>query len=653
MSINPLWTPSDEQIKNSRLHAFMQYVNTTHHLTLHSYSELHQWSIESLSDFWQSVADFCRLHAHHAAATVYQPHQDPLQAKWFTGCTLNFAENLLRRTDDAVALIETSESGALKTWSYNELCTAVNRLAHYLRAQGIQPRDRIAAMLPNSSAAVIGMLAAATIGATWASCSPDFGAENIIDRFSQISPQVLIVVDSHHYKGKRHCHEKKIQILQSALDMPHTLYVRQGHPSSQSRPTTGDFNQIISTPTEKLPAFPSFAFDHPLYIVFSSGTTGKPKCIVHGAGGTLLQHLKEHQLHCDIQPLDRVFFYTNTGWMMWNWLVSALASEATVILYDGCPTHPHSHTLLSLIQTHRISHFGISAKLVEIWQKGEAIKNTSATYESLQSVLTTGSPLLPQAFDYLYMHIKSDLRVSSISGGTDIISCFALGNPILPVYRGEIQCIGLGMDVKIFDQHGHAVIDETGELVCCQPFPSMPIQFFNDPENTRYRASYFSLYENTWAHRDFARLTPEQGLVIYGRSDTTLNPGGVRIGTAEIYRQLDKIPSILDAIAIGYPYQGSEYIILLVCLSPVQALNLDLQETIKRTIRNNTSSHHVPKQIISVPELPRTLSGKLAESAVKNRLIDRDIDNTLALSNPECLQHIHPSLIDTAQLTSY
>ena len=335
---------------------------------------------------------------------------------------------------------------------------------------------------------------------------------------------------------------------------------------------------------------------------------------------------------------------------MWNWLVSALASEATLILYDGCPTYPHPHTLLSLIQAHRITHFGISAKLVEIWQKGDATTPPDLNVDSLQSILTTGSPLLPQAFDYLYSQIKKNLRVSSISGGTDIISCFALGNPLLPVYRGEIQSLGLGMDVKIFNQYGQAAINQTGELVCCQPFPSMPVQFFNDPNNTRYRASYFSLYPNTWAHRDFARLTLRHGLIIYGRSDTTLNPGGVRIGTAEIYRQLDNIPSIIDAAAIGYPYQGSEYIILLVCLSPTQILTQDLQATIKHTIRSNTSSHHVPKLIISVPELPRTLSGKLAESAVKNRLINRQVDNTLALSNPDCLQHISPLLIDISKL---
>ena len=632
------------------MHGFMQHVNTTHRLNLHTYSCMHQWSVEFPDAFWQSVADFCHLHTHQPATSIYQPHQDPLQAQWFTGCRLNFAENLLRRTDDATALIEVSEDGTSEIWSFKKLRTAVNRFAHHLRTLGIQPRDRVAAILPNNSAAIIGMLAATSIGATWASCPPDFGAENIIDRFAQITPQVLITALSHQYKGKTHCHRNKIHTLQAALNVPHLIYAGEQRDLPKSQPKGTFLNRIIDTPTDKPLTFTSFDFNHPLYILFSSGTTGKPKCIVHGAGGTLIQHLKEHQLHCNVQPLDRLFFYTNTGWMMWNWLVSALASEATLILYDGCPTYPHPHTLLSLIQAHRITHFGISAKLVEIWQKGDATTPPDLNVDSLQSILTTGSPLLPQAFDYLYSQIKKNLRVSSISGGTDIISCFALGNPLLPVYRGEIQSLGLGMDVKIFNQYGQAAINQTGELVCCQPFPSMPVQFFNDPNNTRYRASYFSLYPNTWAHRDFARLTLRHGLIIYGRSDTTLNPGGVRIGTAEIYRQLDNIPSIIDAAAIGYPYQGSEYIILLVCLSPTQILTQDLQATIKHTIRSNTSSHHVPKLIISVPELPRTLSGKLAESAVKNRLINRQVDNTLALSNPDCLQHISPLLIDISKL---
>ena len=632
---SPLWTPPD-QGKNSTLYHFLQYINHQASLSLQSYHELHHWSVTQPTSFWQHWWQYSQIKFHSAPEAVWEPAARFQDTQWFPGATLNFAANLLTSPAQATALIYAREDGMRRTLSYGELSQQAANLAAHFIACGIKQGDRIAAFLPNGPEAVITLLAASSIGATFSSCSPDFGYEGIFDRFSQIQPTLLVATLTHHYHGKCHRHHEKITRLCHALNIDHVITVNHDQDDTPfSLPHAIDWAAIPTT-SAPLPSTP-LPFAHPLYIVFSSGTTGQPKCIVHSAGGTLIQHTKEHRLHVNLQPQERLFFYTTTGWMMWNWLISGLASGATLVLYDGSPHFPAIDTLFSLCDEFDIQHFGVGAKLIEQCRSQGCRPNTTHPLKHLTQVLTTGSPLTPDDFDYLYHAVKKEMRVGSISGGTDILSCFALCNPMLPVYRGEIQCLGLGMDVAVFDHHGKPTNQSKGELVCRTPFPSMPVQFLNDPDGKRYQQAYFNVYPNIWAHRDFARLTSHHGLIIYGRSDTTLNPGGVRIGTAEIYRHTDNIDVITDAIAIGHTVNGNESIILFVCLTEDTRLDEKLIQQIKNTIRQGASPHHAPKHIFHVTGVPRTMSGKLTEQAAKLAYLGEPVPNTHALINPECL----------------
>jgi len=637
----PLWQPTKDAIKNSQMMQFIHQINKTQHTDISNYPDLHQWSIEHSELFWKSIWDFNEIIASQSATTILSNKDNMDKATWFVDAKLNFAENLLKRKDNHTAIISITENNQQTTLTYQELHHQVAVWAQQLRSYGIQPGDRIAAFMPNIPETIIAMFAAISIGAVWSSCSPDFGLQGLTDRFSQIKPSILFAVDGHQYNGKQHHDLEKIAQLQDQLpDLKKTIII----PFINENPDIRKIkNAILWTEihAEKTPelTFEQLPFNHPIYILYSSGTTGKPKCMVHGAGGTLLQHLKEHRLHVDLRPEDKHFFYTTCGWMMWNWLVSSLATGATLILYDGAPLFPKPNRLFDLIDKLGITVFGVGAKLIESFEKNYITPIITHSLSSLRTILTTGSPLLPESFDYVYTKIKKDLCLSSISGGSDIVSCFALGNPILPVYSGELQCLGLGMNVKVFNDHGKAVTEEKGELVCTDPFPAMPIYFWNDTDGEKFHNAYFNRYKNVWAHGDYAKITAHNGLFIYGRSDATLNPGGIRIGTAEIYQQVEKCDDVLDCMAVGQAWQGSERIILFIVLRNGSILNEALTQKIKTEIRQHASPHHVPAKIIQVPDLPRTISGKIVELAVKKIIHGKTVKNLDALANPEVLEH--------------
>ncbi|WP_423063697.1 acetoacetate--CoA ligase [Candidiatus Paracoxiella cheracis] len=636
-----VWEPSSEASSQSSMAAFIQYVNLHHHQQIGSYSRLYQWSIDYPSLFWASIADFCKLITSQPPDGIKVPSNKMQHTQWFTGAKLNFAENLLRRRDEHLAIIFASERGDYRTLTYNQLFSEVTALSNHLRSLGVKSGDRIAGFLPNLPETVIAMLAATSIGAVWSSCSSDFGLQGLLDRFGQIEPTILFAVDGHTYKGKAFHHIEKIKNLQETLPtLKQTIVVPYLNktPDISSLKNTQLYSDCLNQSTNNF-SFEQLPFDHPGYIMYSSGTTGKPKCMVHGAGRTLLQHLKELILHTNLNSKDRIFFNTTCGWMMWNWLVSSLAVGATIVLYEGAPFYPKPTALYDLIDKANINIFGVGAKLIELSAKQNLEPIKTHALSQLRSILTTASPLTPESFDYVYTKIKRDVCLSSISGGSDIISCFALGNPMLPVYRGELQCIGLGMAVKIFNDEGKPVIGEKGELVCTAPFPSMPIYFWNDPNGEKYQHAYFDKYPGIWAHGDYAEITKHGGMIIYGRSDTTLNPGGIRIGTAEIYQQLEKIPEVIEGLAIAQQWENSERIILFVVLKSGLKLNDMIIKTIKDLIRKNTSPHHVPAKIIQVPDLPRTISGKIVELAVKEIIHNQPIKNKEALANPEALDY--------------
>lgn len=629
----PLWQPNKQTYQHSYLQQFMQqqqYID---------YDSLYQWSIDHPEQFWAALAQFAGINFNSPAKHVLQHADDLEKAIWFDGATLNFAEQLLQRRDNHTALIFAGENGERRRMSYAELYQEVAKLTHYLRSIGIKSGDRIAGFMPNCIETVVAMLASTAIGAIWSSCSPDFGLSGLINRFQQIEPSILFAVNYHSYKGHTYDHTDKIAQLQAALpSLQKTIVVpfinKQAEISSLTNAI--DYQDCINNKATDI-TFEAFDFNHPIYILYTSGTTGKPKCMLHGAGGTLLQHKKELMLHTDLHPEDTFFFFTTCGWMMWNWLISGLSIGATLVLYDGFPFYPKKLNLFALIDELKINVFGVGAKHIEFISKGKTTPINTYQLNSLKTILTTGSPLLPESFDYVYQKIKHDVRLSSISGGSDIISCFVLGNPLLPVYRGEIQCRGLGMKVEVFDDDGSPVREQQGELVCTAPFPSMPVCFWNDKDGEKYHNAYFSSYPNVWAHGDYAKLTKHNGMIIYGRSDATLNPKGVRVGTAEIYNQVDKIPEILDCIAVGQNWQGNQRIVLFVKLRDGISLGKDLLRHIKATIRNNTSPHHVPAKIMQVPDIPRTISGKNVEIAVKKILDGKPIKNGSALANPESL----------------
>ncbi|STX29589.1 acetoacetyl CoA synthetase [Legionella beliardensis] len=642
-----VWQPKYPEA--TQMWQFMQFVEKAEQTSFANYQALHQWSIDHIARFWELLCQFFAIDFKTPPQRILNHSGHMLNATWFEGATFNFAEKLLTRRDSHPALISIKENGERIVLTYQELYQQVAACAQGLKQAGVAVGDRVAAIMPNVSHTVIAMLATASLGAIWSSCSPDFGAQAAIDRFGQIEPKVLFVCNGHYYLGKAHQDLPKIKEVSQALPSLQKIIICPILTSNNEQFNLtnaclwDDFIQQITTCE-----FQNLPFAHPLYILFSSGTTGKPKCIVHGAGGTLLQHIKELGLHTDITEKDNLFFYTTCGWMMWNWMVSVLALGATLTLYDGSPTYPDAYRLFQLINDEKITVFGTSAKFISAVDKADAKPSTRFKLETLRTILSTGSPLLPKNYDFVYQDIKAEVQLSSISGGTDIVSCFALGNPLLPIYKGELQCFGLGMAVNVFDEQGHPVVQERGELVCTKPFPSMPIYFWNDFEKKAYKHAYFERYKNVWAHGDFAEITRHQGLIIYGRSDAILNPGGIRIGTAEIYRQVEKIPQVVDSIVIGQDWQDDIRIILFVKLQEGLQLDDELQDLIKQTIKRNASPRHVPAKILQVPDIPRTMSGKIVEVAVRQIVHGQEINNIQSLANPEALAYFK----DRSELTN-
>ncbi|MGG2397993.1 acetoacetate--CoA ligase [Pseudomonas sp. SH1-B] len=637
----PLWAPSAERIAASRMDAFRCFVNERHTLQLDDYPALHAWSVDQREAFWQAIVDFFDIRFHTPAQCVLREGPAMPDAQWFPGATLNFAEHLLRRRDGHPALVAIGEDGSREQLSYAQLAAQVAGLERALRDAGVGIGDRVAAFMPNTWQSVVGMLATASLGATWSSCSPDFGTQGVIDRFGQIEPKVLIAAAGYRYAGKDLDLTNKLnEILEQLPSLEQLLIVPYARPlacpedyrSPAQISLWRDFYQPGGAPQ-----FTPVPFDQPLYILYSSGTTGVPKCIVHGGGGTLLQHVKEHGLHTDLGATDTLFYYTTCGWMMWNWLVSGLALGATLVLYDGSPFHPEPTRLVELIDAEDISIFGTSAKFIAALDKAGVKPRESHQLTRLKAILSTGSPLAHESFDYVYRDVKRDVCLSSISGGTDIVSCFALGNPTLPVWRGELQCKGLGMDVQVWDEAGQPLHGDKGELVCARHFPSMPVGFWNDTDGEKFHAAYFATFPGVWAHGDYAEETAHGGLIIHGRSDAVLNPGGVRIGTAEIYRQVEKVPQVLESIAIGQDWQGDVRVVLFVRLRDDLTLDDALREEIRRVIRANTTPRHVPAKIVQVADIPRTISGKIVELAVRNVVHGRAVKNTDALANPQAL----------------
>ena len=652
--MEPIWEPSAERIARANLTQFIAQVRQLGErtATIGDYDALYDWSVRDLELFWLEVVRFCGVTwgMRDPALACERPligrdrvaPPDPvLGPRWFVGSRLNFAENLLRYRDDHEALVAWNERGFQRRLTYAELYREVSRIAAALRESGVGPGDRVAGFMPNLPETVIAMLAATSIGASWSSCSPDFGVGGVLDRFGQIQPRVLFCAESYLYNGREiDCLQRVREIAERIPEIERVVVVPYLHEGMDLTGIRGavrwdDFAGAGAAPL----VFEHVDFDAPLYVMYSSGTTGLPKCMVHGVGGTLVQHLKELALLNDITRDDRVFYFTTCGWMMWNWLVSGLALGATLVLYDGAPLIRHRPILWDMAQDERITVFGTSAKWLALAEKEGLTPQATHDLSALQAILSTGSPLAAHSFDYVYASVKQDVRLSSISGGTDIISCFAGGNPIGPVYRGELQKRSLGMKVEIFDARGQAVVGEPGELVCTAPFPSMPVGFWNDLDGSKYRAAYFDVYPNVWRHGDWAELTPRGGMIIYGRSDATLNPGGVRIGTAEIYRQVERLPEVLESVVIGQEIDGEDVrIVLFVRLVDGEQLTEALKEKIRETISANASPHHVPKRIVQVADIPRTISGKITELAVRDVVHGRVVNNVDALANPGALE---------------
>ncbi|WP_275289346.1 acetoacetate--CoA ligase [Halomonas elongata] len=635
----PLWHPSPETIATTQMATLMRRIEAEYGAQLRDYADLHAWSVEHADRFWSLLWDSFGVIAEHRGKRVLEAPEAMPGARWFPDARLNFAANLLRRRDEAPALIAHDERGRRRELSHAALYRHVARLARALRNDGVEPGDRVAGFVPNSEHAVIAMLATASLGAVWSSCSPDFGFQGVLDRFGQITPRVLIAADGYTWNGKPIDTRPRLAEIARALDGLDSLVVfpfLEDAPSLDEVPGAVAWDDYLDNDAEEIDFLPR-PFDHPLYILYSSGTTGTPKCIVHSAGGTLLQHLKEHRLHTDLSASDTLFYYTTCGWMMWNWLASGLASGATLVLFDGAAFAPDPDVLWRIAAREGITVFGTSARYLAACEKEGLVPGRDHDLAPLRTVLSTGSALSHESFDYVYRDIKSDLLLASISGGTDIVSCFALGCPIRPVHRGQLQCRGLGMAVDVFDDDGRPLRGEKGELVCTRPFPSMPIGFWNDPNGERYHDAYFATFPGIWAHGDYAEITPEDGLIIHGRSDAVLNPGGVRIGTAEIYRQVEKVESVLESLCIGQEWGDDIRVVLFVRLRDDLTLDDALRDEIKTTIRANTTPRHVPARIIQVDDLPRTLSGKLVELAVRNVVHGRPVKNREALANPEAL----------------
>ncbi|HUV22013.1 MAG TPA: acetoacetate--CoA ligase [Gammaproteobacteria bacterium] len=631
----PLWTPGQARIDAANMTQFITQVNHNHLQSITGYDELYHWSLDGKEQFWSELWDFCGIIGDKGDRILVDGTQIE-DAQWFPDAQLNFAENLLRRKDDETAIFFRAEDQVEYSLSYRDLYRQVASVAAWLKGQNLQPGDRVAAYLPNMPEAVVAMLAATSLGAVWTSTSPDFGEDSVIDRFGQTEPRFLFTADGYFYNGKKHPLADKVSAIRNKLPgLEQIIQVDLAGFGIQAGAL--DWRDIIANPVDVIDFVPR-RFNDPLYILYSSGTTGKPKCITHKVGGTLLQHLKEQKLHCDVHPGDRVFYFTTLGWMMWNWLVSALASEAALVLFDGSPFYPDGEVLWRYADDIDMTVFGTSAKYIDAMKNAKLRPADKFDLAALRTLASTGSVLAPESFDYVYENIKRDVCLASMSGGTDIVSCFALGCPLLPVQRGEIQCRGLGMAVEVFDDDGKPLQNQKGELVCTQTFPSQPAYFWGDESGEKYHNAYFARFANVWHHGDYVRLTEHNGIVIYGRSDATLNPGGVRIGTAEIYRHVEQIDEVVESIVIGQDWDDDVRVVLFVVLRPGIELDEALQGKIRKTVRVKCSPRHVPAIIIQVAEIPRTKSGKIVELAVRDVVHDRPVKNTHSLANPEALE---------------
>ena len=635
----PLWTPSPEKVADATMTQYLTYLAQERGLTFPRYADLWEWSVTDRAAFWETIWAFGEIRASQGPDTIVENPDAMPGARWFVGARLNFAENLLRFRDDHPALVFQSEGAAPRSLTYAELYDRVSRLAKALAAQGVTVGDRVVGFMPNMPESIIAMLAATSLGAIWSSCSPDFGIKGVLDRFGQIAPKVLFTADGYTYNGKPWSSLERISgVLEELPSVEKVVVIPNisAAPDLTAVPRAVVLDDFMAAQAGDIP-FAQLPFDHPLYIMYSSGTTGVPKCIVHGAGGTLLQHIKELWLHTNVSRDSKIFYFTTCGWMMWNWLVSALTAGATVLLYDGSPFAPDPAVLWRFAEAQKMTVFGTSAKYLAALEKTGLKPGQDFDLSPLQTVCSTGSPLSVESFEFVYRDIKKDVCLSSISGGTDIISCFALGNPIGPVYPGELQCRGLGMKMEAYDEAGNGVMNTKGELVCTKPFVSMPIHFWNDPDQAKYRAAYFERFPGIWHHGDFVELTSHDGVIIYGRSDATLNPGGVRIGTAEIYRQVESLDEVLDSLVVGQDWEDDVRVVLFVKLREGGELTPDLIQKIKATIRANTTPRHVPARIIAVTDIPYTISGKKVELAVRKVIHRQPVLNQDALANPESL----------------
>ena len=613
----------------------MVFANDHCHQSFSDYDGLYRWSIDEKEKFWPTLWDYCGVIGDKGERVLIDG-DDMEKAQWFPDARLNFAENLLCKKSNEIAIYFRAEDQVEYTLTWRQLYEQVASVADWLRSNGLEPGDRVAAYMPNMPETVVAMLAATSLGAIWTSTSPDFGEESVIDRFGQTSPRFLFSVDGYFYNGKKLDIADKVRNISAALPSLEKI-IQVNLAGLQNDLAVVDWAEIIAKPVAGIDFVPR-AFNDPLYVLYSSGTTGKPKCITHKVGGVLLQHLKEHRLHCDIHPGDRVFYFTTCGWMMWNWLVSALASKAALVLYDGSPFYPDGNVLWDYAETVGMTLFGTSAKYIDALKKNNLTPGSKYGLASLRSICSTGSVLAPESFDYVYEVIKKDVCLASVSGGTDIVSCFVLGNPILPVYRGEIQCRGLGMAVEVFDENGQAVRNQKGELVCTKTFPSQPAFFWADESGEKYHNAYFAEYENVWYHGDYIMLTEHDGIVIYGRSDATLNPGGVRIGTAEIYRHVEQLDEVVESIAIGQDWDSDVRVVLFVVVQAGLSLDDELVNKIRQTVREKCTPRHMPAKVVQVAEIPRTKSGKIVELAVREVVHNREVKNIHSLANPQVLE---------------
>jgi acetoacetyl-CoA synthetase len=637
-----LWKPAEEEIKKTNMYRFMHFINEKYGLNFSEYEPLYQWSVDRIPEFWAALWEFASIVASRPYDQVVDDLSKMPGANWFSGAQLNFAENLLRYRDDQVALIFKGEAQDAIYMTYGQLYAEVAQVAKSLREVGVLPGDRVVGFTPNMPQAIIAMLAATSLGATWSSCSPDFGIKGVLDRFGQIQPKVLFTANGYWFKGQQIDSLERISDILKQLPSIEKVVVvpyTQAEPDISAVPNAVHYKDFKSAESGLEIEFEQLPFEHPLYIMYSSGTTGLPKCMVQSAGGILLHHMKELMLHTDLKRDDNIFYFTTCGWMMWNWLTSALSLGCTLVLFDGYPFHPHAGVLWQMAQDEKITVFGTSAGYIAALQNAGIQPGKEYNLSALRAVMSTGSPLSVEGFEFIYNNVKSDLQLASISGGTDLNGCFALGNPMGPVYAGELQCRGLAMNVQAFDEQGKPVINQQGELVCTAPFPSMPIYFWDDPDGKKYRSAYFDVYPNVWRHGDFIEINERGGVAIYGRSDATLNPGGVRIGTAEIYRQLEQMEEIEDSVVVGQNWKNDIRVVLFVKMAEGYELTEELKKKIKQTLRTHASPRHVPKKILTTPAVPYTLNMKKVELAVKKMIEDQPVLNRDALSNPETLDY--------------